>query len=66
MDPDRMRANYAHQRGRAPICGGGLYGGLTPAQRRRVRHKLRWFYGLSRADKDAWITAQRAAGRVIR
>lgn len=55
MPPDDMLASY----------GRSLYR-LTPAQRRRRRKKLRWFYGLDQDQKDAMAAAWRAAGRVIR
>lgn len=47
------------------------YGGkatwlLTPAQRRRIRKRYRRIYGMTTAERDQWVAAERAAGRPVR
>lgn len=52
MSPAAMAERYSRSGGR----------GFTPAQNRRITRKLRRIYGMTNADRTAWVSAARAKG----
>ena len=57
MPPDEMAARYGLEH--------ALSHRATPAQRRRIRKKLRRIYGMAWADRRRWIEACKARGWTI-